>query len=953
MIPLIRTLLNSQPSLSRCQLHLKHIHPVIYLINQVIKRLLQSAQPDVNAVLLTLNSLPVSQAMEVLNMEWRVNQPQPDSSLRIAMIGEVFGRMKGDLVIINTFSERMKKDSWRCRLQELTGDSILSESSVRQVISTLLQQKVDLMSIFELCELVSLTPSNTAALLLTHAFSTTFDSLYQLLSPSDLHTALLEAISLTNGCDHNSLKQLYEALLQYGEEKEKSEAQRALSVLGIIRDRKLTSVNIHTLLSTPWTELSKFLCLYNYLSFLLLFSYLDINMESVVLFVMKQLIHDNTITNWSVIQHMIEDNLVVQHPCDIIPLCLEFSRMYQHPPSQHCLTIPCAQCMDAIAAAQKASDLSLEAMNSAYNKDRSNQDEVTEDWEVDVRSALARSCRIQLFSTIATYQLNRLRLGRPSIPSGILPTDPLTDCQNRFSDLSEYLEELYVKCLLEEGPILQDSYTRLVKNRSHLYSLLHPATEESRPTHQQKREASSTVIRNCRHQSYEVTETLSDRRTSDDSVEKAICQWESIMGSSEEVTFLFAPEAPGGLFVHSVFYILSKACSVSYFSLLENVRERLLQMKPIEEERVVWALVYLFEGLIDVDLNLFRHTATQLLQSVSSLTSTFYSYLQKSLLLRALFIVLSHFPSSDYQRFIQQCTSREASLFNLHSIQQSALAMHIRHGCQIYGIPVGNDVLVEVRNPSFLLNILHTHHSSREVLRWCAGFMRELKVEDRVVWESFLDQCQVIQDDELGAQCVLEYGVLNTYVTELLSRLLKEETLQNLGLLIMKKYRQELHNQIPSWIEPVLHSPGNLTVESMQCLCDLLLDQSEPFCRDGLEILIEKGASRIVLESITRNGQVSTKFGTVFGSAIKAEMMKDQMEWLFFSDYYQSVIEYCLQDEEKEWIHRWIEFHITSRRISEASQLMERSGWDRSIKEYVENVLRKGRNAHDLLCYLG
>ena len=41
MIPLIQTLLKSQPRLSRCQLHQKTVHPVVYLIRRVVQRLLQ------------------------------------------------------------------------------------------------------------------------------------------------------------------------------------------------------------------------------------------------------------------------------------------------------------------------------------------------------------------------------------------------------------------------------------------------------------------------------------------------------------------------------------------------------------------------------------------------------------------------------------------------------------------------------------------------------------------------------------------------------------------------------------------------------------------------------------------------------------------------------------------------------------------------------------------------
>ena len=108
----------------------------------------------------------------------------------------------------------------------------------------------------------------------------------------------------------------------------------------------------------------------------------------------------------------------------------------------------------------------------------------------------------------------------------------------------------------------------------------------------------------------------------------------------------------------------------------------------------------------------------------------------------------------------------------------------------------------------------------------------------------------------------------------------------------------------------------------------------------------------MVLEAITRNGHVSTKFWTVFGSAIKVEMTEGQQEWLFYSDYYEAIIDYCLQDKEKEWIHRWIEFHITSRRLSEARKLIEFCGWDGSVKEYVEKILRVNRSASDLLCYV-
>ena len=671
-------------------------------------------------------------------------------------------------------------------------------------------------------------------------------------------------------------------------------------------------------------------------------------METVIIF-MKQLIQDHCIVNWSVIQNMIEGSVTIHHPCEIIPLCLEFSRLYQHPPMCYCETIPCARCMDAIAAAQKASDLSLEAVNTAYHKDVTNEDSITEDWEVDTRSALARSCRIQLFSTITVYQFNRLRLGQDSIPTGILPSDPATDSQNHFTDLSTYLETLYCDCMIEAGLVLQSHYKVLVRNRSHLFSLLYPTTEESQASHQQKRGASSTVLRNCRQQSYELTETLSDGRMGDDCVDRAIREWEAVMGSSEEVTFLFAPESSGSLFTHSVFYLLSKAGSIPYLSLIERVREKLLQRKEENEESVVWSLVYLLEGLIDIGLNLFKHIVSQFIQST---TSASYSFLQRSRLLDAIAIVISHFPSSVYQRLIQQCTSKEASFLNLSSIQQLALTMRIRHGCQMYGIPVGNDVLMEVRNPSFLLNILHNHGSNRDVLKWCTDIMKKLSVNDSVVWESFIDQCQVIQYDELGAQCVLEHGVLNSYVTELIPRLLREESTQKLGLLIMQKYRQELQEQIPSWIQLVLHSPRNLTTESIQCLCDLLLDQSESVCQEGIEILIQKGGSRVVLEAITRNGHVSTKFWTVFGSAIKVEMTEGQQEWLFYSDYYEAIIDYCLQDKEKEWIHRWIEFHITSRRLSEARKLIEFCGWDGSVKEYVEKILRVNRSASDLLCYV-
>ena len=948
VIPLIQTLLSSQPRLSRCQLHQKMVHPVVYLVRRVAQRLLQSSHPDMSTLMIALNSLPIDQAKEAIQMEWIMNQEQPKAALRIAEIGVIFGRMKRDEYLITMYIERRKKEIWRCQLQDLIGDAVLSKEAVEENVSILIQHN-DIPAFMELCQFVSIPPSTAGSLVLTHSVSDPFECLSQRLTSSDLHTALLQSIPLTNGFNYDSLKYLYTKLLQYGDKNEQSEAERIINILTLIQTHHIHTINLHILLSDPWTELSKVITLHNYQAYLLLFSYLHLNMETVIVFIMKQLIHDHCNMNWSVIQEMIEGSVTIRHPCEIIPVCLEFSRMYQHPPSSYCETIPCARCMDAIAAAQKASDLSLEAMNTAYHKDMTNEDDVTEDWEVDARSALARSCRIQLFSTIAIYQFNRLRLGQNPIPAGILPSDPATDCQDHFTDLSKYLETLYCDCVIEAGSVLRNHYKPLIKNRSHLFSLLYPTTEESRGSHQQKRGASSTVLRNCRQQSYELTETLSDGRMGDDCVDRAIREWESVMGSSEEVTFLFAPEASGSLFTHSVFYLLSKAGSISYLSLIETVREKLLQRKERNEEYVVWGLVYLLEGIIDIDLNLFKHTVSQFIQSI---TSTFYSYLPKSRLLEAISIVISNFPSSIYQRLIQQCTSKEASFLNLSSIQQLSLTMRIRHGCQMYGIPVGNDVLVEVRNPSFLLNILHNHGSNREVLKWCTDIMKKLSVDDSVVWESFIDQCQVIQYDELGAQCVLEHGVLNDYVTELVPHLLREESLQKLGLLIMQKYRQELQDQIPSWIQPVLHSPKNLTTESMQYLCDLLLDQSESLYREGIEILIQKGGSRVVLEAITRNGHVSAKFWTIFGSAIKVEMTEGQLEWLFFSDYYEAVIEYCLQDEEKEWIHRWIEFHITSRRLSEARKLIEFSGWNGSIKEFVEKILRANRSASDLLCYV-
>ena len=109
VIPLIQTLLHSQPRLSRCQLHEKKVHPITYLIQRVVRRLLQSLQPDMNAVMIALNALPMDLAKESIQMEWMLNQEQPQAALRITEIGVIFGIMKKDEYLTMLYKEHKLK----------------------------------------------------------------------------------------------------------------------------------------------------------------------------------------------------------------------------------------------------------------------------------------------------------------------------------------------------------------------------------------------------------------------------------------------------------------------------------------------------------------------------------------------------------------------------------------------------------------------------------------------------------------------------------------------------------------------------------------------------------------------------------------------------------------------------------------------------------------------------
>ena len=814
-----------------------------------------------------------------------------------------------------------------------------------------------------------------------------------ILPREELKAVLEEAVEAVSGTEYELLSLLLSFLLPLLPPPTAAEATRLLRLLEFTAAHQtlLPQTDVKALLREPWAQLAPLVTWYNYPHYLLVFSLAALSMDQVLFHLLDAALAAPAPPEWLALSAFITSFPPVADACRLARACLAAAQKYQHPADERCATFPCPLCQDRIDASRKALELCHSALlNTAETT-------TLPEAEIDARSQLTRACRVELVGAVAQAQWARLCLGEPSLPASL--RGRLDACQVRahFTSLQPFLEGVFASAACVCGARLKNQYYRLcfLQWRSSQHSQHTQYTQHSQHTqytqhtqhtqHTQQAETGENAGRK-RPAAVRVAREFKRRNTGG---ERGVADVTSLLRrqrenvqqtatEEEQKAFVFNAEAVGCWYLHGVMEAISDQCGLDYQEMTEHAMEALLKMEvevetaglceqarqEEKEEACVEGLVYMLEGFFSIDFALFAAEATRLLRTKSELFSPSAKYLLNCAVAR----VLQSHPQSE--ALLSSVSSKERKLLEISVLEKEAALCRVQENCQKFGIPVGGDVLAQVRNQVFLVNTIRTNKENVDVLWWVCGVVQEAKITDALVLKQLALACGAVEG-AVGVKVALVRVVMENEgrawindeevvraVRRVVSELKtcakrvvveREEDVRVVCEGVCECMKEEVEAAVREWMKCVEATDTQLT----RLLCDLLLFVMSDDERVALLLRLgDTGDAASILPFITCEGRVIDAYRSVFARVVRRMVAAGQFETLFLSDAYRECVNVCC--EEPALLKAWIVHHIKTKQYKDAYELVVRSGWEsdedemEALRDYVIEELKD----ESLLAYL-
>ena len=965
--------------------------PVQYLVEQVIKRMLQFCKVDPYPLLSCLDIIPIERAPVLIQQCAQLSEDQPKIALDIAVIGVAYCCLLGLWQFLELSQRLYRGFYW---ISFLNSHGQQDEITPEFLFKAFPQQKAGepffAQSITEMCLSAEMNLDAVGTILLESSIQNDqqenvrkiIDSLQERIRDADLPHILENVVVKTHQRRFQRLLCIEIERLQIQNAVDTSFIHTCLEVLDFCdsHDDLLHDVDGMQLVNHPWEVLKTFVTFYNYTQFLILFSILSITMQDVVLHLLEQFTQQTEIPpDWREIQELLEmyaDEENVQERC---LLCASIADRYSHSPS-HCEIYPCARCEDRISAYQFALDLSESAVSSLSQRDEQNQQRLSELKE------LALNCRKNYSRAVYFYQWNRLFLSHESLPTNLFSDDLESDFQANSSSIADHLLDLYFKLSPFAGEQLRKRSSEVFHGSSSLRMRFVKLDAASR-----KRMSDTSIARDCKSRSFHL---VSNCFLSSDCDSFSVSEVQNMIDQLRDEThsswFVFSNEGCGLFFLHSIMETLCSSFQLSFQQLFLCTIDKLLQHwrriestgncpQEIEENCLASAvngLVYMLRGLQEMNGDTFVSITSQYAQQAIDSASAFFPYAAKYIILSAVACSLSFFSQSQQKSVLLKLFPQDSTL-TLSDLKRNALIQFTWYGCQKFRIPVGTDVWSQVQNPSFLSNVMRSHANEESVLWWCTSLMQRMNIQTIQLWDQMLRLCAENQFFSLCVACLEQHQQLARYhsddsmlsreeatsiVDKIVNQWLKPNQLKPTSQIIalLGEFGDDKH--IPAWCKSLFADPNEAfdVSEFASDLCSLVMRLQNVELRHSLlHYAIKAGAALAVMEQVCFEGKVISMYDAEFIEAARTEMNAGQFDALFHSDLYSAVLSACVQEADSEsLLNAWITYHIKRKHFQEAIDVLSQTHWSEEsefegdsialLRFYAHSVLQDD----DLLVYL-
>ena len=998
-LPLVTRIVRNQPSLrfvapEGFQTLPGANWPVQYLVEQVIKRMLQFCKVDPYPLLSCLDVIPIERAPILIQHCAQLSEDQPKIALDIAVIGVAYCCLLGLWQLLELSQRLYRGFYWISFLNshgkqdEITPEFLFKAFPQQKVGETFFAQ-----SITEMCLSAEMNLDAVGTLLLESCIQNNqlenvrkiIDSLQERIRDADLLHILESVVMKTHQRRFQRLLCIEIERLQIKNAADTSFIHTCLEVLDFCdsHDDLLREIDVMQLVNRPWDVLKSFVTFYNYTQYLILFSILSITMQDVVLHLLKQFTQQAEIPpEWREIQELLDmyaDEENVQERCS---LCISIADRYSHSPS-HCELYPCSRCEDRISALQFALEQSEAALSSLSQHEDDPSNEKLQ--SISAMKELALSCRIHFSQAVYFYQWNRLFLRNESLPPDLFSEDLESDFQSNASSIADHLLDLYFKLSPLAGDQLRKRSSEVFHGSSSLRARFRKLDAASR-----KRMSDTSISRDCKSRSFQLVSNLFSSSNDSFSLSEVRDMIDQLRDESHSSWFVFSHEGCGLLFLHSIMETLCSSLQLNFQELFLCTIDKLLQHwrklesngtcpQEIEENclhSAVSGLVYMLRGLQEMNGDTFVSITSQYTQQAIDSSSAFFPYAAKFIILSSVAFSLSFFSPSQQKSVLLKLFPQDSTM-TLSELQRNALIQFTWYGCQKFRIPVGTDVWSQVQNPSFLSNVMRSHAKEESVLWWCTSLMRRLGIQNIQLWDQLLRLCAENQFFSLCVACLEQHQQLARYHSDD-SSLSREEAMQIMDSVVnqwLKPNRSKPTSQIialfgeigddrhiAAWCKSLFTGPSTAfdASEFASDLCSIIMCvQNAELRRSLLHHAIEAGAALAVMDQVCFEGKVISIYNTEFVEAVRTEMKEGHFDALFHSDFYSAVIAACVQEADGEsLLNAWIEYHIKRKHFEEAIDVLSKTKWSEEsefegdsialLRYYIHSVLQDD----DLLVYL-
>lgn len=995
-LPLVTRIVRNQPSLrSVAPEGFETIPganwPVQYLVEQVIKRMLQFCKVDPYPLLSCLDVIPIERAPILIQHCAQLSEDQPKIALDIAVIGVAYCCLLSLWQLLESSQRLYRGFYWISFLNshgqqdEITPEFLFKAFPQQKAMEAFFSQ-----SITEMCLSAEMNLDAVGTILLETSIQNDqqenvrkiIDSLQERICDADLLHILENVVIKTHQRRYQRLLCIEIERLQLKNAMDTSFIHTCLEVLDFCdsHDDLLHDIDGMQLVNRPWDVLKSFVTFYNYTQFLILFSILSITMQDVVLHLLDQFSQQAEIPpEWREIQELLEMYADEENVNERCSLCVSIADRYSHSPS-HCEMYPCSRCEDRINALQFALDQSNAAISSLSQlENHSKMQSLSELKEFTL------NCRKNYSQAVYFYQWNRLFVSHELLPKQLVSDDLEGDFLSNSSSIEDHLLDLYFKLSPFAGEQLRKRFSEVFHGSSSLKLRFTKLDAASR-----KRMSDISITRDCKSRSFQLLANLFSPDCDSFSLSEVRNMIEQLRDETHLSWFVFSQEGCGLFFLHSIMEILCSSLQLKFQELFLCTIDKLLQhwrkiesngscAQEIEEnclQSAVNGLIYMLRGLQEMNGDTFITITSQYTQQAIDSSSAFFPYAAKYIILSAVAFSLSFF-SQNQQKSVLSKLFRRDSTMTLSELQRNALIQFTWYGCQKFRIPVGSDVWSQVQNPSFLLNVMRSHSQEESVLWWCTSLMQRLNIQNIQLWDQLLQFCAKNQFFPLCVACLTQHQQLCRYHSDE-SILSKEETLSIVDKIVNQWLKP---NQVKptSQIIALLGEFGDDKHLSMWCeslfsciidacdasefandLCGIIMRvQSAELRRSLLHQAIEAGAAIAVMEQVCFEGKIVSIYNSEFVEAARKEMNAGHFDALFHSDFYSAVVSACTQEADGEsLLNAWIVYHIKRKHFKEAIDLLSQTKWSEEsqfegdstalLRYYIHSVLQDD----DLLVYL-